>query len=216
VSRARIAAAYDARADEYVEKMGAIDQMAARDRATIAGWRDSTSGLLLDAGCGPGHWTEVLADEGRREAVGIDGSAAFLTSARRRFPAQTFLAGDLAALPLAAGSIGGVLAWYSIIHTAPSELPALLSELSRVLAPGGSLLVGFFDGPPGEPFDHAVTTAYFWSAAALTDLLRPCGLVVEPSDSRQDPGVRRRYADLLATRVTAPAAVVHQPGPTGA
>ncbi|GGO88758.1 methyltransferase [Nocardioides phosphati] len=200
MSRARIASAYDARADEYVEKMGALHQMAAQDRATIRDWRDATAGRLLDAGCGPGHWTDVLADDGRREALGLDGSAGFLASARRRFPAQAFLAGDLAALPLAPGAVGGVLAWYSIIHTAPAGLPAVLGELARVLTPGGSLLLGFFDGEPGLPFDHAVTTAYFWSAEALTDLLRPHGFVVERSASRHDPGVRRRHGELLATR----------------
>lgn len=200
MSRARIAVAYDARAEEYVEKMGALHQMAAHDRATIEAWRDSSSGILLDAGCGPGHWTDVLADRGHREVIGIDGSARFLESARRRFPHSTFVAGDLGALPLATGSVRGILAWYSIIHTAPSDLPGVLGEFARVLVPGGSLLLGHFEGDAGTPFDHAVTTAYFWSAEALTELLAPCGLVVERSASRQDPEAKRRHGELVATR----------------
>jgi len=199
VARAEVAAAYDARAEEYVALLGSVEQMAATDRVTIERWRDATPGRLLDAGCGPGHWTAALAAGGRREVLGVDGSARFLESARARFPGVGFAAGDLAALPVASGSVGGVLAWFSVIHTAPADLPAVLAELARVLAPGGSLLLGYFDGEAGEPFDHAVTTAYRWSADALTDLLAAHGLVVERSAARQDPGVRRQ-GDLVARR----------------
>ena len=43
-----------------------------------------------------------------------------------------------------------------------------------MLAPGGSSLIGFFDGVPRQPFPHAVTTAYFWSAEALTNVVKNC------------------------------------------
>src|SRR3546814_4172280 len=60
--------------------------------------------------------------------------------------------------------------WYSVIHAPPAELPQILDEFGRALAPGGSLLMGFFAGEAGVMFEHAVTTAYYWSAEALTDL----------------------------------------------
>ena len=194
-----VAAAYDARAAEYIDLLGSVEQMAETDRATILAWRDGVDGPILDAGCGPGHWSELLCDEGRREVVAVDGSRGFVTAARSRFPQPRFLLGDLAALPLASGSADGVLAWFSIIHTPPAELEAPLRELARALAPGGALLLGFFDGEPGTAFDHAVTTAYYWSADALAELLTPLGLRVEASASRQDPGVRR-YGHLVARR----------------
>src|ERR671934_221326 len=64
------------------------------------------------------------------------------------------------------GALGGVLAHYSIIHTPPGELPALLAEQVRVLAPGGLLLVSFFgtEGPEPVRFDHKVAPAYSWPA----------------------------------------------------
>ena len=191
-----VAAAYDARAEEYVDLLGSVDRMAPQDRVTITDWAHATPGLLLDAGCGPGHWTEVLAGCG--PALGVDASAAFLASARVRFPGVPFVLGDLAALPLADDSVGGVLAWFSLIHTPPASLDVVVAELTRVLVPGGSLLLGFFDGEPGQPFDHAVTTAYWWSAPALADVLAPHGLVVERSGARQDPGAKRRQGDLVA------------------
>lgn len=202
MSRVEVAAAYDSRAEEYVEKLGSVHQMADRDRLTIEEWRDSTAGGLLDAGCGPGHWTEVLSEDGRRDVVGIDGSARFLESARERFPGNRFVVGDLSALPVASQSLGGILAWYSVIHTPPGELPEILDEFGRTLARGGSLLLGFFAGEPGVAFDHAVTTAYYWSAFALTDLLHRCGFTVDHAETRRDPDARRTHGELRATRAT--------------
>lgn len=198
MARADVAAAYDSRAEEYVEKLGSVHQMADRDRLTITQWRDGTGGRLLDAGCGPGHWTEVLSQDGRRDVVGVDGSTRFLESARDRFPGNRFVAGDLAALPVASRSLGGILAWYSTIHTPPTDLPETFDEFARTLEPGGSLLLGFFVGEAGVVFDHAVTTAYYWSVEALAYLLAPQGFVVEHADTRRDPDARRTHGDLRA------------------
>ena len=70
-----------------------------------------------------------------------------------------------------------------------------------MLTPGGSVLIGFFDGEPGEAFDHAVHTAYYWSAEALGDLLEPYGFIVEQASARKEPGARRRQGDLVARLV---------------
>ncbi|MET8518804.1 class I SAM-dependent methyltransferase [Nocardioides sp. NBC_00163] len=196
-----IGAAYDGRAAEYIDLFGTIDQLAERDRETITTWRDTTSGRLLDAGCGPGLWSQELTTSGVREVVGVDASAEFVAAARARYPEVSFERADLAALPLEARSIGGILAWCSIIHTPPADLPAIFDEFARVLTPGGSVLIGFFDGEPGEAFDHAVHTAYFWSAEALGDLLEPNGFIVEQTSARKDPGARRRQGDLVARLV---------------
>lgn len=181
---AALAAAYDARAAEYVQVAGRLEQMDARDRALIRVWRDAAPGLLLDAGCGPGHWTGFLGDGGR-EVVGIDLSVEFITVARAEHPQIRFLAGSFAELPLETASVGGILAWYSLIHTPPAGLPAVLAEFARVLAPGGSILIGFFEGTPREPFAHAVAPAFFWNADALADLLAEAGLAVVSRDQRE-------------------------------
>jgi SAM-dependent methyltransferase len=47
------------------------------------------------------------------------------------------------ALDVATDALGGVVAWYSIIHTPPDRLPVVFSEFHRVLRPGGHLLVAF-------------------------------------------------------------------------
>lgn len=190
--------AYDQRSAQYVEALGSVDQMTVQDRVTITTWRDRVAGPVLDLGCGPGHWTDLLAKGGDARAVGVDGSAAMVASARVRFPGECFVRADLADLPFADGSVGAVLAWYSVIHTEPRTMARVLGEISRVLRPGGSVVLGFFDGPAGSPFGHSVTTAYWWSAQALSELMAPHGLLVVDSSSRQDAGVRR-HGQLEAT-----------------
>lgn len=197
--RADVAAAYDARANEYIAKLGSLEQMAPQDRETIETWCDATAGRILDAGCGPGHWADLLSAQGQRDVIGADASERFVSSARERFPHVSLLVADLVALPIATASLGGVLAWFSIIHAAPEDVPRALAEFARVIEPRGSLLLGFFDGDVVEPFDHAVTTAYYWSAAALSELLVDHGFVVKHAAARQDEGVRRQ-GHIVATR----------------
>lgn len=196
--------AYDARAREYVELFGDEERLAGADRDLVVRWRDSTRGLLLDAGCGPGQWTALLGHGGRR-VLGLDVSERFLAHARDVHPGATFVRGSLHALPLADGSAGGVLAWYSTIHVEPEALPGTFDELRRVLSPGGSLLLGFFGGPPAEPFAHAVTTAYFWSADALGTLLVDAGFVVVEHHRRREEGFRP-LCSLVAVAVPPAAA----------
>ncbi|WP_431071525.1 class I SAM-dependent methyltransferase [Microbacterium phyllosphaerae] len=199
---AAIGAAYDSRAAEYVALAGAIEQMDARDAAAIAAWRDGTRGPLLDAGCGPGHWTEFLS-RGGRDARGIDLSAEFIATARMRHSGIAFEVGTFRDLPFDSGSFGGILAWYSLIHTPPADLPEILAEFGRVLAPGSSILIGFFDGEPRERFAHAVAPAYFWSADALSDLLVDAGFTIVSTETRgREPAEisARPHGSLVAVR----------------
>ncbi|KQQ65832.1 methyltransferase domain-containing protein [Microbacterium sp. Leaf320] len=207
-----IAAAYDARAAEYVALAGSIEQMDARDAAVIAAWRDGSQGSLLDAGCGPGQWTEFLS-RGGREARGIDVSAEFIATARGRHPGIPFEVGSFRDLPLESESLGGILAWYSLIHTPPSDVPEILTEFARVLAPGGSILIGYFDGTPRERFAHAIAPAYFWSADALSEMLADAGFEVVASETRgREPGeVSARPHGSLTARIAAGTLVHTQP-----
>ncbi|GAB6858683.1 class I SAM-dependent methyltransferase [Microbacterium xylanilyticum] len=181
---AGIGAAYDARAAEYIALIGSLDQMERADVALIESWRDGTPGALLDAGCGPGLWTAFLAQAGR-DVVGVDVSVEFLSAARDRHPGLRFEAASIRDLPFPDASFGGVLAWYSLIHLPPAELPVALAELARVLASGGRILIGFFDGEPGEQFAHVVAPAYYWSVEALAPMLEAAGLRVVGSERRE-------------------------------
>ena len=49
-----VSSRYGARAAEYCEALGSLDQMEPTDIALITSWGASVPGSILDAGCGPG------------------------------------------------------------------------------------------------------------------------------------------------------------------
>ncbi|WP_129840902.1 class I SAM-dependent methyltransferase [Streptomyces sp. RFCAC02] len=155
-----------------------------------------------DVGCGPGHLTAMLRELGL-DAFGLDISPGMIDHARRAHPALRFDVARMEALPVEDGALGGVLAHYSMIHTPPGELPALLAEQARVLAPGGLLLVSLFgtEGPEPVRFDHKVTPAWSWPADRFATLLTEAGI---PPFARllHDPATERGFLDthLLARR----------------
>lgn len=195
-----VVASYSARADEYAELFGSMSSAHPSDERLVSSWARRVEGRLLDAGCGPGQWTAHLAGLGV-DVSGVDGAPAFVELARRDHPGVPFTVGDIDALEEGDGSLGGVLAWYSLIHHRPSALPRALAEFARVLRPGGTLLVGFFTGSAVEAFDHAITTAYRWPSEALADELRAVGFDVLETHARagQAPGPRPHGA-ILARR----------------
>ncbi|MCC0100496.1 class I SAM-dependent methyltransferase [Streptomyces flavotricini] len=200
-------AAYDDVVDLYASLFA--DRLETRPfaRAMIGTFVELVRGTgnprTADVGCGPGHLTAMLHDL-ELDAFGLDISPAMVDHARRAHPAIRFDEARMEALPVEDRALGGVLAHYSMIHTPPGELPALLAEQVRVLAPGGLLLVSFFatDGRP-EPvrFDHKVTPAYSWPVDRFAELLAEAGLVPF-ARLVHDPNSERGFleAHLLARR----------------
>lgn len=197
MSEQTTAAAYSARADEYTRLLGSVDAADRQDRDLISAWADTAPGLIVDAGCGPGHWAGWLHGRGH-DVVGIDLVPEFVATARQRFPGVRFERASLA--DVATGEpAGGILAWYSLIHTPPQDVPGLLSGFHARLAPGGTALLGFFEGPSREQFHHAVTPAYYWSADELSDLLRAAGFTIGATE-RRTSSEHRPHAAVTAYR----------------
>lgn len=181
--------AYSARSQEYVEVVGQIEHAATPDREFLLAWAQGVAGPLVDAGCGPGQWTNYLGQAGV-DIEGVDPVASFIDDAKKRYPTARYRIGRSEALGRQNGSLGGVLAWFSLIHTHPDSIDEALVEFARCIKPGGSVLVGFFTGDQGETFDHAVITAYYWSVEALTERVERAGFTVTDTQTRHDPGLR--------------------------
>ena len=181
--------AYARRAGEYIEDLGAISTVHPADLELVTRWARQVGGPVLDAGCGPGHWTAHLAGAGV-DVRGVDGVSEFVDHARAAHPGCRFEQADLDALPLGDASASGVLAWYSIIHHQPEGIGVPLAEFDRVLRPGGQMLLGFFHGELVERFDHAVAPAYRWSIGALAERLRVAHFEVIETYTRTGPGHR--------------------------
>lgn len=192
-----ISAAYSSRAEEYAELLGSMDAVADADRRLVEVWAQSTEGPLADVGCGPAHWTAHLADRGH-DILGIEPVPEFVAYAHRTSSHIRVEQGSFATLPTAA--FEGILSWYSLIHTPPEDMHALLSNAHRALRPDGSLLLGFFAGERVEPFAHDVAPAWYWPVSELELLLTTAGFTVINRGTRQDPGVRRHgWIEALRT-----------------
>ncbi|NIJ12109.1 SAM-dependent methyltransferase [Saccharomonospora amisosensis] len=152
-------ASYDTMAEDYAE--WARPELAARplDRAMLGGFAElvhaAGSGPVADIGCGSGRITGHLAELGL-PAFGIDLSPGMVAVARRSYPRLWFGVGSLTALGLADGKLGGVVAWYSIIHVPRELLPDVIADLHRVLAPGGYLQLAFQVGDGLLHLDNAL------------------------------------------------------------
>jgi SAM-dependent methyltransferase len=188
---ARVRDAYASRAAEYSELFGMIDAAAPIDRDRVLAWARHVDGPILDVGCGPGQWTSFLSEHGL-DVEGVDPVAAFVEEARARHPDVVYRVGDARRLDVETASLGGVLAWFSLIHTEPDCINEPLNEFARCVRPGGGLVIGFCEGPELIPFDHAVTTAYFWPIDVLSERVEDAGFLVTAQHARDEPGTRRQ------------------------
>ncbi|WP_226346544.1 DUF480 domain-containing protein [Agilicoccus flavus] len=151
---ARVRAAYDEVAAEYAGRVS--DELTHKpfDRWLLARVGESAAGgPVLDVGCGPGHVTAALAAAGA-QAHGLDLSPRMVELATAAHPQASFEVGDLRRIlrPATADGWAAIVAWYSLVHFAPSELPEAIAGLARTLRPGGVLALATHVG--GEVRHH--------------------------------------------------------------
>ncbi|MZD03502.1 methyltransferase domain-containing protein [Streptomyces sp. SID5785] len=161
--------------------------------------RAGSGTAVAELGCGPGRLTAHLRDLGL-EPFGVDLSPVMIDIARQAYPGLRFEVGSMHALDLPDASLDGVVSWYSLIHALPADVPGYVAEFARILAPGGHLLLGFFEseGGPVTPFDHRVTTAYRWPVDELARIAAVHGFA-ETGRMLREPreGERFRRGHLL-------------------
>jgi SAM-dependent methyltransferase len=138
---------YDSAAEAYAQHLSSELAGKPLDRHLLNRFAEDTRGrgIVADVGCGPGHVTRYLHDQGVT-IFGIDLSSAMVKCAARLNPGLDFRVGDMRHLELQAFSLAGVVAFYSIVHFEPRELPVIMREMRRVLAVGGLALISFHVG----------------------------------------------------------------------
>ncbi len=163
--------AYDTIAADYAAQHSSALDGLPLERAILAAFAASVDGPVLDVGCGPGYITAHLHGLGL-DVSGIDLSPGMIAQARRAYPHLRFDDGDMTALDRPAGSLGGIVAFYSTIHLPTDRLPGVFAGFRRVLAPDGLALLAF---QTGDETRHR--TEAFGHPIALDYHLRPADLV---------------------------------------
>lgn len=198
MTEAAVRRCYTEVADVYIQTFGTIDQVDPEDLGFLERNLSHCDGTVLDAGCGPGHLTAYLTGLGLT-AWGIDLVPEFIDSARSNWPEVEFTVGSVNTLDVGDRSLGGILAWYSLIHCEPGALADVLIEFRRAMSRGGTLVVGFFEGDEIGPFDHRVATAYRWPTDEMSRTLSTAGFT-EVDRLRRGGSDRMRPHAALAAR----------------
>jgi len=183
----RLPSSYDAVASEYEATF--LDELDGKpqDRAMLRDFIDATTDPIADLGCGPGQVGRFVRSRGRT-VVGVDVSAEMARLASRHLDGA--LVSDLRHLPFAGASLGGVVAFYSLIHLPREELRVALAEIYRVLRPGGRLLLSAHEGEglieQQEFLGHAVPfVATLFNLDELVDATEGSGLHLTMSVRRE-------------------------------
>ena len=147
---------------------------------------------LLDLACGTGDILFAAADRVRL-AVGLDLTHRMLQLARAKRTAA-LVTGDMLALPFPAGSFTVVTVGYGLRNV--PDLRAAITEIRRVLAPGGRLLSLDFNRP-SHPLIRRLYLLYLTVVGSTLGLL----LHRDPDTYRYIPESIRNYpgASAVAT-----------------
>jgi ubiquinone/menaquinone biosynthesis C-methylase UbiE len=198
-------ATYDTVSESYAKLLE--DELANKpiDRAFLMAFAELVGdGRVLDAGCGAGRVTAFLRDIGV-DVYGIDLSPRMIEVARRSHPDLSFTVGDITQFAADDASLGGVLAWYSTIHTPSAELPVVLREFRRVLRADGRLLLAFQTGEgsvhrtSAYGHDNVDLTTYYRSVDEFRMLLGDAGFAIHTYAEREPEGFEKtRQAYVLA------------------
>jgi SAM-dependent methyltransferase len=182
---------YDRVADEYVRRIFEELQHKPLDRQLLDRFAASVRdvGLVCDMGCGPGHVARYLHERGV-QVCGVDFSAELIERAHRLNPGIEFRQGDMMALDVPDGTWAGIAAFYSIIHIPRDDRVRALSELRRVLRPGGLLLLSFHIGDDTIHLDDwwgqkVCVDFFFFRSAEMAGYVTSAGFEIEEIIERE-------------------------------
>jgi len=132
---------YDTVAKEYAEEFSGEHEKKPKDQEILHRFSQEIGDRrpVWDFGCGPGQTTKYLKNLGI-EISGLDLSKKILEQARTIHPGINFRKGNILELEFVDDSIGGVVAFYAIVHFTEEQVEIAFRETFRVLQPGGLFL----------------------------------------------------------------------------
>jgi SAM-dependent methyltransferase len=204
---------YDTIADDYTEQFADHLADSPLERSLLAAFAEmvsentkESSAPVADLGSGPGYVTARLHALGV-PVFGVDVSPRMVELARRAHPELRFHVGSMTSLDLPAGTLGGIVALYSIIHVPDAHLPAVFAEFHRVLVPGGQVLIMFqFDENEdglhlAERFGHEISLDYHWhTLESVSGHLTEAGFELHTRMRREPQGEQKMPRGLVLAR----------------
>lgn len=136
------ASGWEGKAAAYDAFFGPVTGRGVEPLLDAAGVRSGTR--VLDLATGPGYVAARAVERGATP-VGVDVAESMLTLARRRHPGLEFRRGEAEALPFPDASFDAAVGNFAILHIGRPE--RAVTELARVLAPGGNLALSTWDVP---------------------------------------------------------------------
>ncbi len=157
-------------------------------------------GRILDLGCGPGLYTELLASRGH-DCVGVDFSPASIEYACDRSETSgsscVYLEGDMRSVD-AGGGFGVVLLINGELNAfAPDDAMAILRRARSGLRPGGRLVTEVHDAATIEAIGRATPSWYATSEGLFSDDPHIC--LKEASFDREAGASIERYLVIDVT-----------------
>ena len=198
-----IRTSYDTVAQAYA---ATNDRLSPLDRALLGVVAELATGPVADVGCGPGRSTAYLSGLGC-EVFGVDLSSGMVEVARGLWPGVRFEVARMQDLPCPDAALGGIVAFWSIIHTERHELPRTFAEFARAVRADGPLLLAFQVGDEQVHIEHGYghdvsIDAWRWQPERIVELLATAGFVHESTSIREPAhGEKTRQAYVLARRV---------------
>jgi SAM-dependent methyltransferase len=182
----QLRSSYDVVARKYESRF--LDELheKPRDRELLAAFAEAARDPVVEVGCGPGQIGVFVRQRGRR-VFGVDLSPRMAGLANARLDGA--VAADMRSLPFASARLGGIVAFYSLIHVRRPELRAVLQEFHRVVRPGGRVLFSAHEGQGeiehDEFLDEPVPiVATLFELDELVDATEAAGLTITHAERR--------------------------------
>lgn len=176
---------YDRLAAEYTAHISEELQHKPIDCELLLRFAEMTRGRgeVCDMACGPGHVARFL-HSAQAQVFGLDLSPNMVEHARKLCPEIQFRVGNMLSLDLPDESLAGITAMYAIVNIPKESLPQVFHEMSRVLRPGGVLLLAFHLGDEQldvpELFGEKVTMSFFKrNPGQIRTMLKVAGLEID-------------------------------------
>jgi SAM-dependent methyltransferase len=164
---------------------------------------------VVELGCGTGApvGTALAA---RYAYTGVDASAGMLDRARAHLPHAAFVQRDMEDVAFESGSLGAVVALYSIIHVPRERHTALFASIASWLRPGGVLLATVHSRADADDYqpDWLGAGPMRWSgfdAATNLAMIEAAGMEIAESEviEQVEPeGTRIRPLWVIARRLS--------------